>query len=845
MNKKLVLLFAVLAVVLPMARTNAADLSSGHLIKAQDGSQLYVLLSDKRYVLPSALGTQEEVDYASAIMSSYGWSTSSTEVLPLSQVESYQIVGNATIKPQSFYLLQHAAEPSVYYWVDYDNHLLAATNVSVDYHKVTVPETYFANYTTAGVQISTVSVTHQFSDAAVVEWQTDIPQQMRIKYSPYSPTELLTVNLENQSATNHKALVYGGFGNWVAGNKLYYQLEDQTYKTGQIYESVIGGESLGVSSGLAKNITVDNVGAKSFRLNWTTALPTTAVVEYSLANSGDNISINENNNTTNHQIEINNLASGKDYIVRINSKLTGFTSDLPLAWSAIKNVTTLNEVSPNSTTTATSTATTTTTTTAVNIRVNENSIRSSGIAPIDWNTNIRANCWVEYSAATDLSGSFTLTGNIVQIGLPTNDGRFYYTVQLSNININNNTYYRVNCTSEGDSTTYRSVIKTLPKYQTETLDRVKALAPLGGETFKLNDGMKIRWAGGRTIVQIGLVKGEVPAQNGGLVGWIKLDGTPNGEFYWDVKKSCSLDNTVCIPVLPGMYKLMFVSKTVNGNLIFGNDGPNGELANWALSNAFYLKSAQGEEVKPVQPINEYDNQAKSLKDGRIQELLSQIKQLRDELREQAADMKYLKAFAVQMRALNANMQTAIKAFIAYGVDDNTKKLGEGERAAVVSSYKAAFDKLPQTEAELADAIKIANGRFPSIISDKAEQMAKEQFYKIYKRVADMNDAKDAAAIKVMAYGLRQKATNRNMKSEAAGIKTFKNIFGATPKKTEDWNTMQAITYSGASRKADSDKDGVADETEKKLGTDPKKADTDGDGYKDGDEVLKGYNPKGK
>jgi len=243
-------------------------------------------------------------------------------------------------------------------------------------------------------------------------------------------------------------------------------------------------------------------------------------------------------------------------------------------------------------------------------------------------------------------------------------------------------------------------------------------------------------------------------------------------------------------------------------------------------------------------INDINNQAKSLNDGKISELLKQIKLLRDELREQAAELKYLKTFATQMRALNANMQSAIKAFIAYGVDDNTKKLGEGERAAVVSSYEAAYDKLPQTESELADAIKIANGRFPSATSDKAEKQAKEQFLKIYKRVADMNDAKDAAAIKVMAYGLRQKATNRNLNSEKAGITTFKHIFGNNPKSTEDWNTMQAITYSGATKKIDTDKDALADETEAKLGTDPRNADSDGDGYKDGEEVLNGYSPKG-
>ncbi len=198
-------------------------------------------------------------------------------------------------------------------------------------------------------------------------------------------------------------------------------------------------------------------------------------------------------------------------------------------------------------------------------------------------------------------------------------------------------------------------------------------------------------------------------------------------------------------------------------------------------------------------LTQIDTSAGQLRQNKIDEILAELNQLRNKIKEQANEIKYLRKLTVGVKDLTQTSKDAINNFITYGVDSNTQKLGEGERAAVINSYKSAFDKLPETDVELSDAIKIANGRFPSVTNNKAENKAKEQFIKIYKRNSDMNNSNDSAAIKVMAYGLRQKAQNRNLNSEKAGIKIFKAIYGNSPKTTEDWNAMQAITYSGATR----------------------------------------------
>jgi len=209
-----------------------------------------------------------------------------------------------------------------------------------------------------------------------------------------------------------------------------------------------------------------------------------------------------------------------------------------------------------------------------------------------------------------------------------------------------------------------------------------------------------------------------------------------------------------------------------------------------MPRAVTEKEEQILDIKEKSKLLSYDN---------FDFILAELNQLRSIIKEQQTEIKYLKSLVANVKELSDKSLDAINKFITYGVDANTEKLGAGERAAVINSYKTAFEKLPETEAELADAIKIANGRFPSVTSDEAEETASEQFNKIYKRSPDLKDANDNAAIKVMAYGLRQKAENRNLNSEKAGIKIFKNIFGAVPQTTEDWNTMQAITYSGATR----------------------------------------------
>lgn len=200
-----------------------------------------------------------------------------------------------------------------------------------------------------------------------------------------------------------------------------------------------------------------------------------------------------------------------------------------------------------------------------------------------------------------------------------------------------------------------------------------------------------------------------------------------------------------------------------------------------------------------QMIEKIEEKANLLISNNLEQILNELKELRNIIKEQQSQITHLKSLISEMSRISEEARNAINNFVAYGVDENTKKLGEGERAAVIHSFQNAFGKLPETGKELADAIKIANGRWPENYNQEAESRAREIFRIIYKRDADENNSKDMSAIKIMAYGLRQRAENRNLNSEVRGIAIFKDIFNKLPETTEDWNIMQAITYSGATR----------------------------------------------
>ncbi len=138
-------------------------------------------------------------------------------------------------------------------------------------------------------------------------------------------------------------------------------------------------------------------------------------------------------------------------------------------------------------------------------------------------------------------------------------------------------------------------------------------------------------------------------------------------------------------------------------------------------------------------------------------------------------------------------RAAVNNFLSFGTRTSLK-LGEGERAGVVDSFRAAFGRIPKSECDWQDALRIANGKQPGQRSPAREAQSATLFAKLFGRKPDANDATDRNAIDMMSYGIRPQS--RDLTAETDAIRFFREKMGRAPANATDWDAMRAIAYAG-------------------------------------------------
>ncbi len=129
------------------------------------------------------------------------------------------------------------------------------------------------------------------------------------------------------------------------------------------------------------------------------------------------------------------------------------------------------------------------------------------------------------------------------------------------LSYNGNNYFSVSVDSKPFTVTYPEIITP----------SITVISPNGGESFVVGQSNKISWTGGKTKVKIGLVYPDFRSENsntdaGSILGWIELNGFPNGSTIWDGITLKDLSgNKMYFNPGNGNYKIIAVTASDVGN----------------------------------------------------------------------------------------------------------------------------------------------------------------------------------------------------------------------------------------------------------------------------------------
>jgi len=207
-------------------------------------------------------------------------------------------------------------------------------------------------------------------------------------------------------------------------------------------------------------------------------------------------------------------------------------------------------------------------------------------------------------------------------------------------------------------------------------------------------------------------------------------------------------------------------------------------------------------VAKALPFTQIQDEASTVVSGNVNAVISAVAKVRN-LKQEVTNRKNLVKELLRTSGIKTNaLVDRANSFVTYGTT-STVNLSVGDRLHAVNSYYNAFGRLPRNAKEWGEVVLIANGQAPAEASKTALNRAKANFKYVYKRNANLKDATDLQWIEMMAYGVMPAA--RDIKAEAAAIKTFRAMFGYAPSKVTAWNVVRAIAYGGVQKLTANDK----------------------------------------
>ncbi len=136
-------------------------------------------------------------------------------------------------------------------------------------------------------------------------------------------------------------------------------------------------------------------------------------------------------------------------------------------------------------------------------------------------------------------------------------------------------------------------------------------------------------------------------------------------------------------------------------------------------------------------------------------------------------------------------------FVENGTEE-TERLGKGTRRGCLNSYVSAFGRMPDSESELADLVRICSGILPAERNKGSERYHQLRTYQLLygKSAKVVSGSKEEKFVLIATYGLRPSTEERDLKKEAAATRAYTKKARKSKLNSDDWDIVRAIAYSG-------------------------------------------------
>lgn len=160
---------------------------------------------------------------------------------------------------------------------------------------------------------------------------------------------------------------------------------------------------------------------------------------------------------------------------------------------------------------------------------------------------------------------------------------------------------------------------------------------------------------------------------------------------------------------------------------------------------------------------------------------------------EARALDFVRADAREFSIALSSIQTRrLVLFITYGVSTETRRLGEGERRALIRDMLETM-RSPDLQAD--DMQRLTIGQIPRMRNLVVERQqlvrVRQTFRTLYAHDPNFQDNEENMAWNVLMYRIR---FPRNLTEEQEGIRGFRTVFGRVPATPFQWATVRVMGY---------------------------------------------------